>query len=169
MIYYVLYELIYNHFKDKATLFEAVIQESSQRVADTQVAIIDRHLRKIVDLERDLIDFGVEWLAVRDSEVAAHFALVRQIHAEVEHIPQTAIEAWQESGPRRVRRELAGRLCAIAERGRLKFTDPERAAIHLMLLVSSDNLPTPAALRDEREVTAMVAAGVHVFLHGYQA
>ena len=39
---------------------------------------------------------------------ATHFALVRQINAELTHIPADAIEAWQETGPRRVVRALAG-------------------------------------------------------------
>nr|WSX75115.1 TetR/AcrR family transcriptional regulator [Streptomyces sp. NBC_00899] len=159
---------IYNHFRDKAQLFEAVIQESSGRVAETQIAIIDRHLSKIVDLETDLVEFGLAWLAVMDSAAAPHFALVRQINADLEHIPQTAIDAWQETGPRRVRGELAERLGRIADRGSLRIPDPDRAAVHLMLLVSNDNLPYGADRRDEKELTAMVTAGVHTFLHGCQ-
>lgn len=159
---------IYNHFADKSTLFEAVIQESSQRVADTHIAIIDRHLSKIVDLEADLVDFGLASLAVLDSDVAAHFALVRQINAEIEHIPQTALDAWHETGPRRVRRELASRLGQLADRGLLQVPDPGRAAIHLMLLISIDNLPYRAARYDHDEITAMVTAGVRTFMHGYQ-
>ncbi|MFG1653382.1 TetR/AcrR family transcriptional regulator [Micromonospora sp. NPDC049275] len=160
---------IYNHFKDKASLFEAVIEESSRRLVETQLAIIDRHLHKIVELEGDLVAFGIEWISVRNSANAPHFALVRQIHAEAEHIPAAAIAAWQENGPQRVRRELADRLCAIAERHPLKMDDPERAAGHLMVLISSDNLPYLVGPPAEREVAAMVAAGVHTFLHGYQA
>ncbi|MFC6936446.1 TetR/AcrR family transcriptional regulator [Actinomadura yumaensis] len=49
---------IYNHFADKAGLFEAVIHSSATRAADAQIAIVDRHLRKVVDLEADLVDFG---------------------------------------------------------------------------------------------------------------
>jgi hypothetical protein len=37
-----------------------------------------------------------------------------------------------------------------------------------MLLVSVENLNDRAALHNDAEVTAMVAAGVHAFLHGYQ-
>lgn len=159
---------IYNHFRDKAQLFQAVIQESSGRVAEIQTAIIDRHLSKIVDLEADLVEFGLAWLAVTDSAVAPHFALVRQINAELEHIPQPAIDAWRETGPRRVRSELAERLGRIADRGSLRIPDQDRAAVHLMLLVSHDNLPYGADARDEKERIAMVTAGVRTFLHGYQ-
>ncbi len=37
-----------------------------------------------------------------------------------------------------------------------------------MLLVSADNLNDRATLHDDAEVTAMVAAGVHAFLHGHR-
>ncbi|MEV1172650.1 TetR/AcrR family transcriptional regulator [Nonomuraea sp. NPDC049784] len=159
---------IYNHFTDKAELFQTVIQESTQRVADTMVDIIDRHLGKVVDLEADLIDFGLAWLGVLTSDLAPHFALIRQINAEMEHIPEAALKLWQENGPGRTRRELAERLRRIAKRGDLAIDDPVRAAGHLMLLISADNLTDRAALHDQDALRAMVTAGVHTFLYGYR-
>lgn len=159
---------IYNHFNDKADLFQAVIRESTQRVADTMVDLIDRHLGKIVDLESDLADLGLAFLSLLNSDLAPHFALIRQINAETEHIPPTALKLWQDTGPGRVKRHLAGRLREIADRGQLAIDDPARAAWHLMLLVSVENLNDRAALHNDAEVTAMVAAGVHAFLRGYQ-
>ena len=159
---------IYNHFNDKADLFQAVIQESTQRVADTMADLIDRHLGKIVDLESDLADLGVAFVSLLTSDLAPHFALVRQINAETEHIPPAALKLWQDTGPGRVKRHLAGRLREIADRGQLAIDDPARAAWHLMLLVSVENLNDRAALHNDAEVTAMVAAGVHAFLYGHQ-
>ncbi|KAB8189757.1 TetR family transcriptional regulator [Nonomuraea phyllanthi] len=158
---------IYNHFLDKAELFQTVIQESTQRVAGTMVDIIDRHLSKVVDLEKDLVDFGLAWIGVLTSDLAPHFALIRQINAEVEHIPPAALKLWQETGPGRTRRELAERLHRLAERGDLAIADPARAAGHLMLLISADNLTDRADLHDEDALRAMVTAGVRAFLHGY--
>ncbi|GGO25897.1 TetR/AcrR family transcriptional regulator [Microbispora bryophytorum] len=158
---------IYNHFTDKAELFQAVMQESTQRVADTMVDIIDRHLTKIIDLESDLIDFGLAWLGVLTSDLAPHFALIRQINAEIEHIPPAALQLWQQTGPGRTRCELAERLRRIAERGVLTIDDPARAAGHLMLLISADNLTDRADLHNENALREMVAAGVSTFLYGY--
>jgi AcrR family transcriptional regulator len=158
---------IYNHFNDKADLFQAVIQESTQRVADTMTDLIDRHLGKIADLESDLADLGLAFLSLLTSGLAPHFALVRQINAETEHIPPAALKLWQDTGPGRVKRHLAGRLREIADRGQLHIDDPARAAGHLMLLVSAENLNDRATLHNDAEVTAMVAAGVHTFLHGH--
>jgi hypothetical protein len=132
------------------------------------VDIIDRHLRKVIDLEADLVDFGLAWIAVLTSDLAPHFALIRQINAETEHIPPIALKLWRETGPDRTRRELAERLRRTAQRGGLAIDDPLRAAGHLMLLISADNLTDPAALGDEDAVRAMVTAGVHTFLYGYR-
>jgi len=158
---------IYNHFADKAELFQTVMRESTQRVADTMVDIIDRHLSKVVDPETDLVDFGLAWLGVLIGELAPHFALIRQINAEVDHIPPTTLQHWRQNGPGRTRRELAERLGRLAERGTLAIDDPERAAGHLMLLISADNLTDPDALHDPDARTAMVTAGVRIFLYGY--
>jgi AcrR family transcriptional regulator len=56
---------IYNHFQDKAGLFRAVIQDSAQRVAAAQLGIVDRYLRKVTDLEADLVEFGIAWRTPR--------------------------------------------------------------------------------------------------------
>lgn len=98
---------IYNHFSGKADLFETVIQDSAARVGDAQIAIIERHLTKILDLEADLVAFGRD-LASPMTGYQDHFALVRQVNADLEHIPQPAIDAWQRAGPRRVVAALAG-------------------------------------------------------------
>lgn len=159
---------IYNHFTDKADLFQAVIQDSTQRTADTMVDLIDRHLGKIIDLETDLADLALAFLSLLTSDLAGHFALVRQISAETEHIPPAALRLWQDTGPGRVRHHLAGRLHQLARQGQLAIGDPVRAAGHLLLLVSADNLHDRADLHNPTEVAAMVRAGVHAFLHGYQ-
>jgi AcrR family transcriptional regulator len=147
---------LYNHFADKAELFRSVIQVSSDEAARDQIAIIERHFHKITDLEADLIAFGRA--LGREHGHAEHFALVRQINAELGHIPDEAIEAWQETGPRRVRKVLA------AELGELGFTDPERAAVHLIVLTLTGEPSISGSRPDDDDIVA----GVRVFLHGHQ-
>lgn len=146
---------LYNHFADKADLFRNVIQVSADKAAQDQIALIERHFHKITDLREDLIAFGKAMGAQQGH--AEHFALVRQINAELTHIPAEAIEAWQETGPRKVRRALA------AELEKLGFRDPDRAAIHLLLLT----LTGDPAIRGTRPDDDDIAAGVQVFLHGH--
>ncbi|GAB2806254.1 TetR/AcrR family transcriptional regulator [Lentzea nigeriaca] len=146
---------LYNHFADKADLFRNVIQASSEKAAQDQIALIERHFHKVTDLEQDLVAFGNAMAAQQGH--AEHFALVRQINAELTHIPAEAVEAWQETGPRKVRRALA------AELEKLGFKDPERAALHLMVLT----LTGEPSIRGTRPDEDDIAAAVRVFLHGH--
>jgi AcrR family transcriptional regulator len=157
---------IYNHFLDKAQLFQSVIQESAARVAEAQIAIVDRYLRKVTDLEADLTEFGRAWVTPMP-DYADHFALVRQINAEAGHIPQAAIDAWQETGPVRVRHELARRLARLADAGLLHIDDPERAAHHFALLVSARNPSLRGGVSPDEEIAENVTSGVRAFLHGH--
>lgn len=157
---------IYNHFQDKAGLFRAVIQDSAQRVAAAQLEIVDRYFRKVTDLEADLIEFGIAWRTPMP-DYAEHSALVRQVNAEAGHIPQEAIDAWQETGPLAVRRALADRLAALADDGLLQVEDPMRAALHFSLLISGANPSYLGARMTPEEITEAVTTGVHAFLHGY--
>ncbi|GAA2439721.1 TetR/AcrR family transcriptional regulator [Actinomadura vinacea] len=158
---------IYNHFADKADLFQTVIQESATRAADAQIAIIDRHLRKVTDLEADLIEFGHAITAPAVAGQSEHFALVRQVNAEAVHVPRAAIDAWQETGPLRVRRELAGHLRRWTEQGLLHAEDPDRAAVHLLLLISVGDPSYPGDVLTDEEIGRTVTSGVRAFLHGY--
>lgn len=161
---------IYNHFDDKARLFQTAIHESATRVAEAQIALIERHLTKVTDLEQDLLEFARAW-AMPMTDYEDHFAMVRQINAEVGHIPAAALEAWQDTGPTRVRRELAARFQRLADRGLLRIDDPDRAATHFVLLTAAEAtsrsyhgaLPIP-----EEEVIELATSGVRAFLDGYR-
>ncbi|NYI07375.1 TetR/AcrR family transcriptional regulator [Allostreptomyces psammosilenae] len=158
---------LYNHFGGKEELFRSAILESAQRVSAAREAVIDEHLGEVTDLEAALIAWGRAWRN-QMQDAPEHFALVRQINAEAGHFPPEALEAWQEAGPRRVRRYLADRLAALAEQGLLEIARPYQAANHLMLLVAGEVLSTyPEAPTDDAEADEIVADGVHAFLHGY--
>jgi AcrR family transcriptional regulator len=157
---------LYNHFADKAALFEAVIVDSAQRVADAQIVTVQRYLGKIVEIEADLIEFGRIW-AVPSPRYAPHFALVRQVTADADHIPDTALEAWQQAGPLRVRAEIAAHLRRIADGGHLAIDDAEIAAAHLVQLVTgARSFHGPIAAPVE-EIHRLADAGVRAFLNGY--
>lgn len=160
---------IYNQFGDKATLFHAVIQDSSERIAAMQIAIIQRYLTKIVDIEADLMEFARIWASpLPESDV--HFALVRQVNAEAPHIPPAALAAWQEVGPLRVRAEMAAAFRRIADAGHLTLDDPHLAAAHFTFLVSGDatsRLHRGAEPRPAAEIHRLADAGVRAFLYGY--
>lgn len=160
---------IYNQFGDKAALFEAVIVDSAQRTADAQIITVQRYLGKIVDIEDDLIEFARVW-AAPSPEHARHFALVRQINADAEHIPEAALHAWQVAGPLRVRKEIADHLRRIASAGHLDVDDADLAAVHLVQLVAGDATTRTyhgAVSLSRTEIHRLADAGVRAFLHGY--
>jgi AcrR family transcriptional regulator len=157
---------LYNYFGDKAALFEAVIVDSAQRVADAQVVTVQRYLGRIVDIEADLIEFGRVW-ATPSEQYAPHFALVRQITADADHIPETTLEAWQQAGPLRVRTEIAEHLRRIAQTGHLSIADPEIAALQLVQLVMAGRRLHGPAPMPVHEIYRLADAGIRTFLHGY--
>ncbi|ALG05630.1 TetR/AcrR family transcriptional regulator [Kibdelosporangium phytohabitans] len=160
---------IYNHFTDKEQLFLTVALEGAREVTATIEQIMDRHLRKIVDLEQDLIDFSMDRVAAV-SAFADHFALVRVIEAEATRIPPPILKAWIDAGPQTAHLRLAPYLSRIAERGLLVLPDADRAAAHLTLLTITDvnhqtfygTVPIP-----QDEVVKIITSGVSAFLRSY--
>lgn len=153
---------IYNHYGDKAGLFKAVILDSATRVADHEIALADRLLAHIVDLQTDLAAFGLAWSAP-DPATADHFALIRQIHADSAHIDGETLAAWQAAGPVRVRNAIAAHLRAHSTAGLLHINDENIAALQLIQLTAGSVTAAPDT-RSER----IVRAGVNTFLAAYR-
>ncbi|MGW4898631.1 TetR/AcrR family transcriptional regulator [Kitasatospora sp. NPDC004240] len=162
---------IYNHFAGKEVLFRTVVQESAAQVRDAQLDIIERRLAKVTDLEEDLTSLARGWVDPL-TDFADHFALVRQIQAEVVHLPPEVLHAWQDTGPRPVHAELARRFAELGERGLLDVPDPARAAQHFTLLTGTEITHRSyfgAQPLPEAEVEEIITAGVRVFLRAYRA
>lgn len=160
---------LYNHFGDKAALFATVIETSTAAVAEAQIALIDRHLLKVEDIEADLVTFGRELVAPMP-DFAEHFSLVRHILADGQHLPDKLIATWRDSGPLRVRAVLSKRLAELGEAGRLRIEDPDRAASHFMALASSAAGDRAQLSRQPLQLTDIqdeAAAGVRAFLRAY--
>jgi hypothetical protein len=116
-----------------------------------------------------LLAFGPVY-ATPMPEYLDHFALVRQINAEVGHIPESALEAWQDAGPRRVQAALVAHLQAFVERGWMRPEDPQRTATHFMLLVAREVASRSyfgAVPLDDAEIAAIATDGVRAFLRAY--
>jgi AcrR family transcriptional regulator len=162
---------IYNHFPEgKAQLFRVVIVEGSEEVVRAHVDAIDRRLYKVTDLEADLVGFAHAWMSPMD-QYGDHFAVVRQMRAEVGHIPQEFVDTWRASGPDRALKEVAARFRELAEEGLLDAPNPERAATHFLVLTASEisdriTWQGAASMTDE-ERHELIVSGVRAFLHGY--
>lgn len=162
---------IYNHFGDKASLFRAVIIDSAQRAARHEIEIVRRHLSRIVDLEEDLVAFGLAW-ASSDPQTASHFELVRQVRADAAHIPADTIDAWQHAGPLAVRAEIATHLRRLARNGVLRIgpgKNAELLAAHQLVALTAGVADRPGPPHPRRVLERIVRSGVQVFLAGYRA
>lgn len=167
---------IYKHFADKPALFAAVIVDSAGRVAETEIALIDRHLSPVATVGQvepalrafalDWLDDAGDWLAGMP-HAAAHRALIGQVQAEAAHLGSEVIAEWWQAGAGRVRTELAATLARWDEAGLLQVPDAERAAVHFSRLVSAAPGPPPSAV-PPAERTAWIAEGVTVFVRGYR-
>ncbi|MEU0003809.1 TetR/AcrR family transcriptional regulator [Streptomyces sp. NPDC006314] len=167
---------LYNHFPGgKAQLFQTVVTWTSSEVRDAQLAL----LRSMVDperlprpdgLERDLVSLAHAFVGLM-SDYPNHFALVRHIHAEADHVPPEVLKAWHEAGPEPVSRALAEAMTHLADAGLLDLHgDAALTAAHFMALTSHTIvqsthygvLPLPSAQTDH-----LVRGGVAAFLRAY--
>ncbi|MEO3789235.1 TetR/AcrR family transcriptional regulator [Nonomuraea sp. B10E15] len=167
---------IYKHFADKPAVFAAVIVDSAGRVAEAEIALIDRHLSPVEtaeEVESALRAFALDWLDDAGDWLAgiphatAHRALIGQVRAEAGHLGTDVIAEWWQAGAGRVRAELSRIFAGWAEAGLLRIADAERAAVHFSRLVSALPGP-PASPVSVTERAAWIAEGVAVFVRGHQ-
>lgn len=163
---------LYKHFRDKPGLFQAVIEESAHRVANAQLAIIERFFPADMgtpgELAAHLTEFALEWTRPLSS-YREHEQLVERVRAEIGHVPAQGIEAWQNAGPERVRRALGTVFERLALQGSLRTTDPAVAATHFARLIAVTDPLRPARRIAAKQAAEIVTEGVHAFLVGYQA
>ncbi|MES9524318.1 TetR/AcrR family transcriptional regulator [Streptomyces capoamus] len=169
---------LYNHFPGgKAQLFQTVVTWTSSDVRDAQLARLHAVLDPERpphpdDLERDLVALARGFHGLM-SDYANHFALVRHIHAEADHVPPEVLEAWHEAGPAPVGRALTEAMTRLEDAGLLDLHgDAPLAAGHFTALVSHrivqathyGVLPLP-----EPETDRLLRGGVRAFLRAYRA
>ncbi|TDC12852.1 TetR/AcrR family transcriptional regulator [Streptomyces sp. 8K308] len=163
---------VYNHFRDKEDLFLSVALEGAHEVTATIAHLMEKHLRKILDVTDDLIAFGLDRVAAVE-RFPDHFALVRTIEAEAARIPRPVLDAWIAAGPQTAHLRLAPYLARMADHGHLTFdAAPEQVADHFNLLtVVNVNQRTfyGAVPLPQDEVEDLVTVGVRTFLRLYGA
>jgi AcrR family transcriptional regulator len=157
---------LYKHFAGKRQLFATVLEQSAARVAQRFAEIVDSGVTGS-DATHDVTVLA-RALAAHHIEFPEHFALVRQLIAEADHLPSGAFEAWQAAGPLAVNAIMVRELRRMRDAGQISLTDVDLAARHLAALVSARALTDPRA-REQLASDAELRAAVAVFLHGYAA
>ncbi|MCX5377284.1 TetR/AcrR family transcriptional regulator C-terminal domain-containing protein [Streptomyces sp. NBC_00091] len=168
---------LYNHFPGgKAELFATVVTWTSGEVRDAHLAkvraLLDPALPPHPDnLERDLTALARALVDVM-SEHSDHFALVRHIHAEADHVPSEVLEAWKEAGPRPVARALADAMAGLAAAGLIDVHgDPDLAGAHFVTLASQSIVQQShygVLPLTEEETDRLLTGGVAAFLRAYR-
>ncbi|MEV3860568.1 TetR/AcrR family transcriptional regulator [Streptomyces sp. NPDC050095] len=162
---------LYNHFGGKENLFREALLDSAAAVTAAHVAIAERHLSKVTDVEKDLLAFAREWMG-RRGDHDAHMLLVRQIIAEGHHLPAGVVEEWQRIGPRATVEAVRARFVEIGEQGLLavdKANSAEAARYFMLLVPGSVTVDTYYGVvpMSAAEVDARVESGVATFLRLY--
>ncbi|WP_457029234.1 TetR/AcrR family transcriptional regulator [Kitasatospora sp. P5_F3] len=169
---------LYNHFPGgKADLFRTVVTWTSGEVRDAQLG----RLRALLDperpphpddLARDLTALARAFVGLM-TDYPNHFALVRHIHAEADHVPPEVLEAWKDAGPGPVGRALAEAMTGLADAGLIDLHgDAAMAGAHFTALSSHSIvqlshygvLPLP-----KEEADRLIEGGVLAFLRAYRA
>lgn len=157
---------IYNHYADKAELFHTVIVASADRTARHQIDIVRRRLGTVTDIDAALVGFGTVW-ARPDPDTALHFALVRQVRADIDHIPIETIEAWQRTGPRQVKAEIAQNLRRWSDLGLIAIPTGRQAAelaAAQLIALTAGVADRPGEPLGDAALLRVVKSGVRVFL-----
>lgn len=157
---------LYKHFGTKAALFTEVVRESTERVAASDLALLEEHLPPGVRPEA-LGTFARAWVGSerQSGEWPEHDALVRHIQADLDNIPEETITTWLETGPQKVLSALAARFRSWATEGVLDVADADRAAAQFAQLVMPGSAPGARAdLVSERD--AWIDDAVRLFLRG---
>jgi len=154
---------LYNYFRSKEELFEAIMQEACGGEAQVLAAIAEGGdlLHVLCSMGRRMVRF------VTSPESVGMYRLVA---AECQRFPEVGRLFW-ENGPRLTLKALGAYLQQQMDAGLLRQDDPERAGGFLLGMFKAQvhqaalwNVRGPLS---DAEVEEQVHAAVQAFLHGY--
>ncbi|MFF3752564.1 TetR/AcrR family transcriptional regulator [Streptomyces sp. NPDC002018] len=158
---------VYNHLRDKATLFRHAMDAAAQAALKERLAALEPLLAPDDELRVTLEEVGHGLLRLHCDERSC--ALRRLLYSEITAFPD-AVDIVTESGPHRLNEALADRLARLALAGRLGVTDPAQAAEQFMALLTG---PMEARSRmgtrpiGDAELWDVTRAAVHTFLQAF--
>lgn len=124
-------QTLYRYYSDKAALFTAIIELAGHRVSERLLEALEG-IEGMDDPEPALLELARRLLVtIHEPNV---LRIRRLIIGEAARFPQLG-ELWYERGFQRGISTLGAVLERLAERGRLRLDDPERAAADLAGLV----------------------------------
>lgn len=158
---------VYNHFGDKAGLFAETIRWGAARSNDRLGGVIDSIDVRPADLRAELQRVGAALVGcLTDDEGVAVMSLLLAERPRFGEL----LDGIRTTNRERTVDRLAGKLAQLAAAGRLRVTDPNLAARHLMALVGDDLLASSgfgAVRLAAGDVDGPVNAGVDTFLAAF--
>jgi len=161
-------QTVYNHHRDKETLFKAVVADVTERSNAGFFATLATFPDHPQDLEADLADFAFRLSANcvcgRDGKF-----LRRLLQTEGDRYPEL-FQGWREDGPGKTWAALAARFARLAHAGYLDIDDPDLAARQFLALVNADLHVTSmlGEMPEQPQLKRSAANAVRTFLRAYR-
>lgn len=160
-------QTVYNHHRDKQTLFRAVVRELTECSNAGVFATLATFPDQPGNIEADLTAFCVRLNRNCVCNREGKF-LRRLMQAESERYPELFAE-WRDHGPAKTWSALAARLARLAHAGHLDIDDPDAAARQFLALANADLHMTfmLGGTPSEAEIRASARNGMRAFLRAY--
>ncbi|MFC9858779.1 MULTISPECIES: TetR/AcrR family transcriptional regulator [unclassified Streptomyces] len=158
---------IYNHLRDKESLFRESMETVAARTVAHHLAALEG-LREPGDGVRAALELTGHRL-LRSHSTEESWALRRLMHAEATRFPEL-LDVVQREGAQRVKDTLADRLARLTLSARLRNRDPDLAAEQfLALLLGPMEMRSRLGTRrvPDGELRTVARAAVDTFLHAY--
>jgi TetR/AcrR family transcriptional repressor of mexJK operon len=157
---------VYDKFKNKQTLFAAVIQELCERINPPEFLVTDAHK----DIKTVLTKFG-EWFLSRIYSTE-QVNLLQTVINDSRQFSEVGEMMFQ--GPiMRMQNAVAGYLAVQIQNGRLTLKDPQKSAAILISMMKSDIHMALLLGQSQTNLQSLirldVAVAVSLFLKGAQA
>ena len=155
---------LYNHFKDKQSLFTAVMQGRCHLLFHK----FEQTLQENSDVKKTLTDLGEQFLGVVFEPDAIN--IYRTAITETAKFPALG-QLFYESGPKRTQALLSSYLKKLHDKGELKVPNPELAAgIFLNMLTGRFHMQRLLGVKKQitaKEKSDIIQTAVDVFLSGH--
>ncbi|MEK1889497.1 MAG: TetR/AcrR family transcriptional regulator [Phyllobacterium sp.] len=129
-------QTIYNHYREKETLFTAVVDDVMDRANATLFSILATFPENSDNLEDDLTAFANRLTKNCLCNQDGRF-LRRLVQTEGERYPHL-FEAWRQHGPGKITTALAALFARLSHKGVLEIDDFDVAARQFLALVNAD-------------------------------
>ncbi|EJC85703.1 transcriptional regulator [Rhizobium leguminosarum bv. trifolii WSM2297] len=129
-------QTIYNHYREKETLFVAVVEDVMNRANAMLFSVLSSFPEKADNLEDGLTEFAVR---LNKNCICNHDGkfLRKLVQTEGERYPHL-FESWRQQGPGKLTTALSALLARLAHKGALVIDDFDVAARQFVALANAD-------------------------------